>query len=260
MTGSVKGSDGRPVADAAVSFKSSDGGRPVQGLALASELGKTFSKPDGSYRLEVVPGKLTITARSDAGRGEVVVGSVEAGQSQRVDIRLSAPLEVTGTVTGPDGRPAENAMVALHPRGGGIPSADYRRVRTDSSGTYRITDAFPGPMFIEAYLEAEGHAPPKRLTLVPGRKATQNLRIEPARSISGRLVRNGSPLAGYRVRAGRSGMRLKIESITDQDGRFELFGLGPGIYHIAVYRPNGKKAIVGEFETPASNLTLEVPE
>ena len=93
--------DHQPLADVNVSAFRQD----AQGSAV--------SGTDGLARLHLLPGDYQISAYRGAMAASQTSTTVTAGQTNRVEIEVEPAQQITGTVHGPDGRPAVGISVQM---------------------------------------------------------------------------------------------------------------------------------------------------
>ena len=146
----------------------------------------------------------------------VVDRSLEHGRpalasSGEVDVRRGRGV-VRGTVMTPDGRPLVNAVARVLGSGS--------TVRTDSAGTFRITDAIAGTQTLE--VRAVGFEPQRKsLLLYPGAAATvamtavrSTVRLDTVRVFAGRTI----PPTVYRLeQRWRQGFGVIMDAETIQE-------------------------------------------
>jgi hypothetical protein len=156
----------------------------------------------------------------------VVEVTVDPGESvDGIVLRLQPTCRVEGVVLDASGQPLAGARVApsTWPP---LASAD-----TDARGRFQLTDLAPGSIELTASHpdQKQGATASARVTLVPGRTETVELRFEdrdPVR-VRGRITRGGRPIAyGVDLRS----KSFRISSMSDADGRLELELQRPGAW------------------------------
>ena len=126
---------------------------------------------------------------------------------------------IEGTVVAPDGRPVANAEVIIgsdRPYANSIPA-----VKTDGDGRFTLGIKPGGASMLTA--RCGGFGPVQQLIKVGSAPQRVTLRLQPAHTLSGRVVdRAGKPVprAYVRVTSWRGKQSLQQELKTDQDGRF----------------------------------------
>ena len=225
LTGSVRGPDGKPIADAKVVYRS---------LAAPSrELASTMkTDAEGRFRADLKtagPVYVRVTAKGLAARSfERVPPSVPLA------VVLDRGQTIDGTVRDLAGQPLEAVRVVAVPAAGpavSIWDTDGRSMeaRTDARGHFRIDGVAPGLHSLTAVAHGFGSA--RKNEVRPG--ATVNLIARPGGWLAGRVTDpQGRPLAGALVRAEMEPQFWTSSSVepTDAAGRFELAGLEPSTY------------------------------
>ncbi len=172
---------------------------------------------------------------------------------------ITADAELAGIVVtdGEPGRPVPGAVVTVT----GAALANSRGAITDDTGAFRI-GALPAgrftikvekPGFIPSMYGARRPARPgTTLVLAEGaRLANLNVTLWRGAAIAGTIVdQRGRPVAGIAVRAYREGAQgdvaIPILSnnglVTDEAGRFRMFGLEPGKYVVSARVTSGVNA------------------
>jgi hypothetical protein len=114
----------------------------------------------------------------------------------------------------------------------------------DAEGRFTVPDLEPGEYRVRA--TAAGHAPSTQIEVVVGEpgsaSAPLELRLSRGGKLVGRLVEataDGAPIAGARVSIegmteGASVAPGVVNAITDEQGRFELTGIAPGMRSISL--------------------------
>ncbi|MDP6989701.1 MAG: carboxypeptidase-like regulatory domain-containing protein, partial [Planctomycetota bacterium] len=256
LTGEVIGDDERPAASAT-----------IQLVHMGEfEIRFTTTDSEGLFRLENLdPGDYQVNAMPRASRmiemadgesdslgklvAELKTAMVEISEGEETHVVLGTPaqdpVEVSGRVT-LDGEPYSPAFVTFF-REGGDDLSKTRPATTDDEGRYTITVDGAGSYLalVQQMSGALGGQSSVEFTVeVPeGSSFTRDLEL-PLGRISG-LVRgsDGSPAPEERVTllpggAAHTGMfwggRFHGEVRTDEEGRFDLRGLAPGEYVLAV--------------------------
>jgi protocatechuate 3,4-dioxygenase beta subunit len=145
--------------------------------------------------------------------------------------------EISGTVTDPQRKPVEGAVVVARPVSWHW-DRDPLAVRTDASGAFRIEFDKRTPTRFEVHVYASPLAPRRFEKVQPGTRL--DVRLEKGRTVEG-TVRDGAsggPVAGARVQALLFGSPSwdpeagRVRAVADSEGRYRLQGLGPGRYHV----------------------------
>jgi protocatechuate 3,4-dioxygenase beta subunit len=137
--------DGRPARGARVEAELSRGPteNPME-FDLESMMSSDFdllADEDGVARLEHLPaGKVVVTARAPGFAANRVTVDVtdEEGEEQRTRLPLRQAVVLSGRVLDPDGKPIEEARVALDSVDGAEGWTEPLRTRTDGGGAFRL--------------------------------------------------------------------------------------------------------------------------
>lgn len=261
VAGTVTNADGKPVAGATLSFDAKLGSKLVKGKSILdwSGLGAASTADDGGYELEVIPGEVTITARTDDGWAEGTVAATKGGKAYKLNLEMARPVTLSGLVVGPDGGAVAGATVSIAPVGarGGSRAHDYHSVVTDAVGEFEVTVSRPGRLSAEASAQGYGNSRPVVAKLRPGSvKDDYLLKLETGGHVSGTVVDGArAGLANAMVKAYRSGSRNLPTTRTDDEGNFLLEGLGRGPYEIVAYHEKAQTRVLG-IRPPAEGLEI----
>lgn len=208
------------------------------------------SGPDGSFTL---PGLADGTyrllaeregfARSREGQEVVVAGRSVTG----IEIQLTPGGAIVGQLLGLDFTELSQVQVRTD-------AGQTGRILPD--GSYRIDDVEPGQQRVVAALSGGSRQAEGQVALEPGAsEARLDLDFGKGLKLTGRVLRNGEPLAGEGVllsgteRAGRWGD-------TDLEGRFRFEGLDAGRYILQVVSRRGEPRHKEEMEIAADRDVL----
>jgi len=119
---------------------------------------------------------------------------------------------------------------------------------TDEAGCFEIS-GLPRGGVLGLRASAEGMVQLQRAGNVESGAQDTSIVLQPAASISGRITRDGQPVADVEIRA------QSTDSISHKDsdaaGEFKFDGLSPGMYNVLVKAPEGYTAVA------AANIKLE---
>lgn len=230
----VDGSNGNPIADAAVIARSNNG-----------EAGRARTNDRGMYLIEdLEPGRYQVSAQARGYEPGEYPGAVAVRQNEitrDIDTRLRPtqqpdPGAITGRVIDRrTGEPIRGAVVVAA-------SADCRRkARTDERGHYLIRGLKPGTYQLKAAARHYVREPFPRPVPVRSGQTAENvnfaLQPKPRRGgIAGRVLeaRTNQPIAGATVVAqcefggGRA--------VTDRRGYYYIARLAPGRYEVSAMK------------------------
>jgi hypothetical protein len=251
------GDDGRPVPGARIEAY----GREALALPDDPETGRivTQSDADGRFKIEGVGSGLhTVVARSRQA-GHASRANVRAGA--RVELRLFPAATVSGTVTGPDGKPIPRALLSVAGRPFGRNSAAYA---ADERGRYEIAGLEPG--LYDVIARAPGLAPAvaPEVVLDERSEARIDLALRPGARVIGRLVdERERPVAG-KVDVGELDGRATPFVLADSlraeagpDGRFAIAEVPQGEHALGVRAP-GQAVERVDFAVRAGDRQVDV--
>lgn len=261
-------------------------GSPLSGalvLVRTSSVEKTWTGPDGRFRLSGVPtgtyGVLASKAgfHSDQRRQQVAAG----GEAQELLIRLTPQSVIGGTAVGSDGEPLEGATVALWEqpdRLGNVPALSERaRVIVDDLGRFRLHGLRAGN-YLLALEPAAAPAPDgvERLTATPllhpepsGLGAVATVRLRPGERVenidfraadpgqtvlAGQVPGCGACMVGIYRRAGEFFAPVH-QMATAENGSFFLQGLAPGAYVLAARNQGARTTGLAEVSLSAGQTS-----
>jgi RNA polymerase sigma factor (sigma-70 family) len=173
------------------------------------------------------------------------VNPEKEAESATCNLVLVGGVTLSGTISGPDGKPVAGALVR------GLNDGDYWDEQP-SAAEFRVVGLRSG----ESRLLQFSHPEKKlagSLVVRDDEKAKLTVKLEPAGTLTGRFVTTeGKPLGELEIFCPTSGpvpspgMREKLDVTagsfprgprTDKDGRFKIEGLAPGLkYHLGLSR------------------------
>mgnify|MGYP000873186541 FL=1 len=242
ITGRAVTPEGRPAAGATV-FSSwhfvDDAGHSelVEADTTADETGaftlvlKGEGEPEGEWERGVA-------AMMD-GYG-VGWGYAALGETTGITVTLTESTVATGVVVDNAGQPIAGASVSiryLYPERHVYPVIlhDHLSATTDAVGRFMLRGL---PVGVKARGEAiaEGYQRLQPPTRLPDQLVDMTITLEPATSISGRIMRDGEPVEGMHVSAGRVSMAGYSggTGVSGEDGAYTVTGLAPGRYAVSL--------------------------
>jgi protocatechuate 3,4-dioxygenase beta subunit len=231
-------------------------GRPLSGaqvgLALPTAIhgigrpSRVETGPDGSFQLhDLVRGeRYDLWVQADGFVPRQAPG-VEAPPSEPLRIELRRGRTLAVRVVDPDGRPVPRARLSRMERMttsvSGVSSGSWSMSgvgQTDDEGTLRIGGLEPGVLDLQ--VEADGFQPLLARGLrIPEDEAAGPVEVTLARGavLEGRVLDgDGKPVIGASVNAFQADAELpgggSPEATTDDEGRYRLTGLSPGLYQV----------------------------
>ncbi len=224
VTGSVVTESGAPVAEAQVEAYS------------GSSWESARTDANGAFELEsVTPGRYRLTA-SKTGLVEGVLQDVDVSSGAPVRIVLKTGGSIYGRVTGLNAQELAQAQVMAN-----AASSSSTAASIDASGNYRIEGVAGGTVQVQAWSGNPMSGSARRagvqtVDLAPGGSQQVDIVFRDDIVISGRILRNGVPLAGASVNFFPRGnsSRASGGAPADNDGRYTVNGLEEGEYSVMV--------------------------
>lgn len=216
--------------------------------------------------------RLDLVESSGDGAGARVIAAVSPASPRRSRASSQPTATVSGRVLGPGSRPVAQASVRLVSATGWPPN---QLATFDQTGRYEFTFVQPGLYRIVAtsagLVDGEYAAGPRiRDRWVDVREGDRlddfDIVLRRAAVITGTVVdRYGEPLEGMAVHAwaaierdGRTQLSAAtgLPRLTDDRGRYRIYGLQPGTYYVAVSEPGPSSAAA---EPAAAILAMFTP-
>ena len=236
-TGFVVSDGGSPIPDTmvrAVSASEMDGGR------------QATTDANGAFAIEALaPGHYTFTATKN-GFAPATLRDVDIATSGPVRVILKSGGVISGHVNGLTQQELDQTTVTASVSGGGGGGGPFGggggvNAPVDSGGNFRIDGAPSGTIRISArtgamFGGASKSAAPKTVELEPGGTAQVDIDFKSSTVISGRIVRNGAPVAGAQVTFIPRGAKSQTVSSasSDSNGHYEVNSLDDGTYMVQV--------------------------
>lgn len=181
------------------------------------------------------------------------LGEGSSGTFERtVTLRRGAPL--TGTVTDPRGAPVPDAVVEVWTAGG----TTY--VETDADGIWCVPAMQAGEFEVRA--GAEGYARGPAISGTHDGRTEQHgvaLRVATGARLRGRVRNAQGPVGGLRVYTEMQPGDDR-SAVTDDHGRFEIVGLGPGRHHVSAGGWTSSLVMPGDGGEHELEIELPPPE
>jgi hypothetical protein len=230
FAGTVRGSDGRPIADAEVCAACASCDSTEMPASAC-----TRSAPSGAYALAAsTTRQVVITAAKEgyevgyARDGLPITVRSEAQSS--LDIVLTAGgAQLSGTVVDAFGGPVARARVTVEHIDRSL--RWVRESKSDDEGRFVL---HTGRGYQTVRAEIKGYAPRSKLVVAPAQDVV--IQMTPESVVHGRVVdgASGEPIEGVAVSARPDGFRPRSPSApSDHDGTFTLSGLEPGRYRLS---------------------------
>jgi protocatechuate 3,4-dioxygenase beta subunit len=252
VLGKVLDPEGQPVPGAALDLRTYRDDGSIQRL-LGASAGKAASDPAGSFAIpHLGSGRFELRV-TRSGFATLSVPEIEvAAGAARVDLgplTLARGSVIEGRVTDPAGAPLPEAQVtptsAPDPLASGFSVSDIPpETSTDSEGHFRFEDLRRGARF-GLRVERSGFIP----ATIPAVEAPtpEPLRIElkAGRTVAGRVKSpEGGPVPQAEVRVSSS------SGLTDEEGRFRIAGIPPGVDELTVNAEGYPLARVEDLRIP----------
>lgn len=224
LSGTVVTESGAPVADAQVEAMSGSGFKAAR------------TNASGAFEFDTVtPGRYRFTA-SKAGMADGVLSDVDVTSGTPVRIVMKAGGTISGRITGLTPQELGQAQVMASSSGQNTASGTV-----DANGNYRIEGVASGTVQVMAwsgtsFSGTSRRAPSQTVELAPGGSQQVDLAFRGDIVVTGRVTRNGMPVAGGQVNflpRGNSS-RGSGSSPTDNDGQYSVSGLEEGEYNVMV--------------------------
>jgi hypothetical protein len=222
---------------------------------------------NGIALLRLLPGDYQITASRESIYPSQTSASVEAGQTNRVEIEIAPPKKITGIVRQPDGRPAAGLPVRVVAIFGPSPG----EVKTDASGKFELEwNQRQAPQSIRL----NNTTPCLLVRDVEHNLAVAqdldedagplDLKLAPTLTLEGRAECDGQPVTNTTASlifwTGNSGMYLTgLSRATNTPGRFEIPAMPPGRkYGIVVSAPGYGQKVINDVGASAEAGRMEL--
>lgn len=274
-----------PAADPRTIAVTDADGRPVAGATVSAYGIGDPSSPSPHFRdhLSLRPGEPPLSVVTDAEgharfdglpRTKVSFLATRPGFAQtfifdgQTTIRLTPSATLSGTVTGPDGKPVAGTTVVLHAEY----MWEFHRTRTDERGRYRFDDLAARGWDMSAWKKPQGGSGAYKLWLEDDRLAVHEtpVTLEPKAKpkvdlpavtasilvVTLTVAGTDTPVAGARIWGLSTGGRL--DGVTDAQGRV-TFRTTPGKASVSIASPPPGMYFEGDIHRdPEASKAFEV--
>jgi protocatechuate 3,4-dioxygenase beta subunit len=190
------------------------------------------SDSNGIALLRVLPGDYQVMAYRESMPQSQVATSVEAGQTNRVEMEIAAPQKITGIVHRPDGQPAAGLPVKMI----GSFGPNVADVKTDAAGRFELEwNPRPSMMQNDATLCILVRDVEHNLAVAQDLEedaGALDLKLAPGLTLVGRAEAGGKPITNATASlvfwSGNRGMWLAGLAQTNTPGKYEIPALPPG--------------------------------
>ncbi len=199
------------------------------------------SDSNGIAFLRLTPGDYQVMAFRESMPANQTSASVEAGKTNRIEMEIAAPKQITGIVRQLDGQPAAGLLVRIV---GGF-GANAAEVKTDAGGKFELEwNQRPfGQNDTTACILVRD--PEHNLAVAQDLDEDtthMDLKLAPGLTLAGRAESDGKPVTNATASlvfwAGRSGSWLQGLARTNTPGQYEIPALPPGRkYGVVVSAP-----------------------
>jgi len=264
LGGVVRDEAGTPIAGAFIRIED-----PMNGhVRFGSVAGDVKSDANGRFSLDGVGTAVLRIAAVKSGYASHVIAElqlVEGGSRDDLDFRLSREPSIRGVVRWANGTPAADARITVESRAENTYERWWLReddltTKTGADGTFVVAGLRDESYRVTALASLKGSSPSNEKSSRVRNLAEQDDVAAPANdvvlvlaagsSLAGRVVDDiGAPVTTFSVRTTPRGdqesmdySRSSTRSIRNDDGRFELAGLGDGEWDVRVSTKIGEEA------------------
>lgn len=230
LGGTVSDAGGGIIAGAEVRVTSQATGGSATRTFLAT------ADASGRYQITVPRQQHLVVADADGYAPDSRL--VDTTAAARADFALRPAARLAGKVIDRGDRaPVGGAQVLLHD-----PEVWWRptlEATTDARGAFELRDLHPGSFRISAHRGTLVSVPRPVEVADADRASEVILEVQAGRSIAGRTLVRGQPLAGARIRVRQSTLALpgSVRALSDGAGGYRIEGLLPGRYEVSAEAP-----------------------
>lgn len=181
---------------------------------------------DGSFELRGMSGNEVINAYADDGRHGRVMLDVRR-DVDGVVVPMEVGASVRGTIVDPQGRPLAGAIAVV----------GFATATSASDGTFRVVGLRGGKQHVTAKWPDYGVGSSEELWLKDGEE-TDGIVLTLARrdrTLRGRVLRDGRPIAGVSVQARSDGQPVYDPVVSGDDGGFAIAGVIAADYQLIAH-------------------------
>lgn len=223
VTGTVVTEAGAPVPDA-----------EIEALGGAGSFRQARSDANGAFVFESMPAARYRFTASKRGFAEATMEDVDTGTGAPVRLVMKSGATLYGQVRGLSPEELQSAMVEVR-------GETYATAVVDSTGNFRMEGAPIGTVRVAAVVSRNfsmrKSSQPQTVTVAAGESRQVDLEFRSDTVISGRVTRNGKPLASASIsfspRRGAS-TQTSSSATTDEAGNYSVSGLESGDYNVSV--------------------------
>ncbi len=223
----------------------------------------TESDGEGRFRFVRLPLKPVVLFGSSPGHSARLTNPISFDSEGRaqVAIVLEPATALRGRAILPDGSPAVGARISAY----NAPVSSPESVEADEQGRFVFEDIAPESYTVTAQLKA--YEPVHLRDVEVGAEGLEEIEIrfqEPGLSITGRVVNDlGEPVRHAHVSAQPNGAEpgpgLSRTAFADGEGKFDLFGLTPGSWALAVSGDGFAQSESSVFQAGSTDVELRTP-
>ncbi len=233
----VSAADGRPVRGAKVYRLQKYGGGDWEERGVAHQFGGVASDEEGRFEVgDLPPGAVRLRLRhADFSPLDRTV-TVAEGQVVEERFVLGAGARIHGHVRGKDDKPLKDSEVGAGKKGW----AESRQTFTEADGRYELDGLSPGPWVVVALQPADAVKDrfpigSKEVNLEAGGDAEVDFPTAGGVRLRGTLRKGAQVLPGVEfVILSLHGAGVPLPATTDATGNYEMEGMIPGPYLVAV--------------------------
>ena len=221
--------------DAGISTQRGGGGMTI----MVPPQSRPFTADDGTFVLDSVPAGSTNLVVNAPGYTTARIPNViveEGKATAEIEVAMDRGVKVTGKVTGPDGAAVSGVSVRADASGRvmRMPGAMNMAV-TDASGEFTLEAQEPGERTV--VFNRSGYVSVSRSVTLSGSETRVDAQLSTGVRVSGQVVQeNGTPVADASVSAFSAADTGGGSTRADQNGAFQMEGLGPGRYTFRAFK------------------------